>query len=119
MPSSSPVPAAGLLRFGISGKTSDHVWRTGDGLASLPGVTIVAGAEPYAELREKPTAQWGIERIHEDYTTMLERWTRPLCTTTRAKQISPRRRGKVLVYQDEPLPCSCPSADRIREKGRQ
>ena len=34
------------LRVGIAGMTSDHVWGMGDGLAALPEVEIVAGAEP-------------------------------------------------------------------------
>src|SRR5437867_8198374 len=61
------------LRFGIAGMTSDHVWTMGDGLAALPEVELVAGAEPYPELRERATKQWKLQRTYEDYTTMLDR----------------------------------------------
>ena len=40
------MTATRKLRFGIAGMTSDHVWNMGDGLAALPEVEMVAGAEP-------------------------------------------------------------------------
>ena len=65
-------PQARRLRFGIAGMSSDHVWGMGDGLAALPEVELVAGAEPYPELRQRATAQWGLARTYESFTTMLD-----------------------------------------------
>ena len=45
------------IRFGVVGMSSDHVWTMGDGLAALPEVELVTGAEPYPELRERATEQ--------------------------------------------------------------
>src|SRR5205823_8931726 len=64
---------AGKLRFGIAGMTSDHVWGMGDGLAALPEVEMVAGAEPYPELRERAAQQWKLQRTYADFREMLER----------------------------------------------
>ncbi len=60
------------LRFGIAGMTSDHVWGMGDGLAALPEVELVAGAEPYAALRERAAQQWGLQRTYAGYEQMLD-----------------------------------------------
>src|SRR5881275_73172 len=66
------MTAARKLRFGIAWMTSDHVWSMGDGLAALPEVEMVAGAEPYAELRERATRQWSLQRTYEDLRAMLD-----------------------------------------------
>src|SRR5918911_958227 len=66
------MTATRKLRVGIAGMTSDHVWGMGDGLAALPEVELVAGAEPYAELRERATQQWALQRTYEDFDKMLD-----------------------------------------------
>src|SRR6266508_3354423 len=96
------------LRFGIVGMSSDHVWNMGDGLASLPEVELVAGAEPYPALRERATKQWDLQLIYEDYSTMLEREELDailVCGDNAGKADiaeAAARRG-VHVYQDKPM----------------
>lgn len=106
------------LRFGIVGMTSDHVWGMGDGLAALPEVELIAGAEPYPELRERATHQWGLDRTYEDYETMLDREEVDavlVCTDNASKADvaeAAARRG-VHVYQDKPMAATLAQADRI------
>src|SRR4051812_13987271 len=61
------------LRVGIAGMTSDHVWGMGDGLAALPEVQMVAGADPHPELRERAGRQWSLGRVYDDFAAMLDR----------------------------------------------
>jgi len=106
------------LRFGVVGMTSDHVWTMGDGLAALPEVELVAGAEAYAELRERATQQWGLARTYEDYETMLDREELDailVCGDNAGKADvaeAAARRG-VHVYQDKPMAATLAQADRI------
>src|SRR5262245_6996443 len=106
------------LRFGVVGMSSDHVWTMGDGLAALPEVTLVAGAEPYPELRERATQQWGLQRTYEDYETMLGREELDailVCGDNAGKAAiaeAAARRG-VNVYQDKPMAATVAQADRI------
>jgi predicted dehydrogenase len=106
------------LRFGVVGMTSDHVWTMGDGLAALPEVELVAGAEAYAELRERAMQQWGIPRTYEDYETMLNREELDailVCGHNAGKADvaeAAARRG-VHVYQDKPMAATLAQADRI------
>jgi predicted dehydrogenase len=105
------------LRFGIVGMTSDHVWFLGDDLASLPEVEIVAGAEPYPELRERATSQWGLQRTYEDYTTLLAKEDLDailVCGDNASKPAiveAAAARG-VHVYQDKPMGATLADADR-------
>src|SRR5687768_650277 len=106
------------LRFGIAGMTSDHVWSMGDGLAALPEVTLVAGAEPYPELREKAIQQWGLARTYEDVHTMLD--TEELdailvCSdnASKAEIAEAAAKRNVHVYQDKPMAATLAQADRI------
>jgi predicted dehydrogenase len=106
------------LRFGIAGMSSDHVWAMGDGLAALPEVELVAGAEAYPELRERATRQWQLARIYDDYETMLAREELDailVCTDNASKAgvaEAAARRG-VHVYQDKPMAATLAQADRI------
>jgi predicted dehydrogenase len=106
------------LRFGVVGMTSDHVWGMGDGLAALPGVELVAGAEPYPELRERATRQWSLRRTYEDYEQLLDREELDailVCTDNAIKADvaeAAARRG-VHVYQDKPMAATLAQADRI------
>lgn len=105
------------LRFAIVGMTSDHVWFLGDDLASLPEVEIVAGAEPYAELRERAAKQWGLERTYADYRELLEHETLDailVCGDNAGKAAiveAAAARG-VHVYQDKPMGATLADAER-------
>jgi predicted dehydrogenase len=105
------------FRFGIVGMSSDHVWAMGDGLARVPNVELVAGAEAYPVLREQATARWGLQRTYEDYATMLGREELDailVCTDNASKADvaeAAARRG-VHVYQDKPMAATLAQADR-------
>jgi predicted dehydrogenase len=112
------------LRFGIAGMTSDHVWGMGDGLAALPEVELVAGAEPHAELRERAARQWNLERTYEDPLAMLEReevdGPLPLdailvcCDNAGKAEIAEAAAARgIHVYQDKPMAATLAQADRI------
>src|SRR5689334_21572220 len=96
------------LRFGVAGMTSDHVWSMGDGPAALREVEMVAGAEPYPELRERATQQWSLQRTYEDYQAMLasEQLDALLVCGDNAGKAeiaeAAAERG-VHVYQDKPM----------------
>lgn len=106
------------LRMGIVGMSSDHVWNMGDGLAALPEVELVAGAEPEPELRERATGQWSLQRTYDDYVTMLEREELGailVCGDNAGKADiaeAAARRG-IHVYQDKPMAATLAQADRI------
>src|SRR5438094_3768691 len=106
------------LRFGIAGMTSDHVWSMGDGLAALAEVEMVAGAEPYAELRERAARQWRLQRTYEEFGAMLEREELDallVCGDNAGKAEiaeAAARRG-IHVYQDKPMAATLAQADRI------
>ena len=105
------------LRFGIAGMTSDHVWSMGDGLAALPEVTLVAGAEPYPELRQKATEQWKLARTYEDFHLMLEAEELDailVCSDNASKDeiVEAAARRKVHVYQDKPMAATLAQAER-------
>src|SRR5215207_3419153 len=109
---------AKTLRFGIAGMTSDHVWGMGDGLAALPEVQLVAGAEPYPELREKATQQWGLTRTYADFHTMLDKEELDailVCgdNASKAEIAEAAARRKVHVYQDKPMAATLAQAVRI------
>lgn len=57
---------------GILGLTHDHIWTHIDELSGR-GDTRIAIAEPNVSLLEKARDAYGIERLHSDYATMLER----------------------------------------------
>lgn len=105
------------LRFGIVGMSSDHVWAMGDGLAALPEVELVAGAEPYSELREQATQRWQLQRTYADYGTLLEREELDailVCTDNASKAdiAEAAARRHVHVYQDKPMAATLAQADR-------
>src|SRR5919204_4834263 len=110
--------AARKLRFGVVGMSSDHVWAMGDGLARLPEVELVAGAEGYPELRERATQQWGLARTYADHAAMLDREELDailVCTDNASKADiaeAAARRG-VHVYQDKPMAATLAQADRV------
>ncbi|MBI3971970.1 MAG: Gfo/Idh/MocA family oxidoreductase [Chloroflexi bacterium] len=106
------------LRFGIVGMTSDHVWGMGDGLAALPEVELVAGAESYAELRERATHQWGLQRTYADFEKMLDAEELDailVCgdNASKADVAEGAARRKVHVYQDKPMAATLAQANRI------
>jgi predicted dehydrogenase len=106
------------LRFGIVGMTSDHVWGMGDGLAALPGVVLVAGAEPYPELRQQAQQRWGLERTYEDERRMLadeQLDALLLCGDNAGKAgiVEEAARRGLHVYQDKPMAATLAQADRM------
>ncbi len=106
------------LRFGIAGMTSDHVWAMGDGLAALPDVELVAGAEAYPELRQRAMQQWSLQRTYEHHEQMLEREALDallVCTDNASKAdiAEAAARRHVHVYQDKPMAATLAQADRI------
>jgi predicted dehydrogenase len=106
------------LRFGVVGMTSDHVWGMGDGLAALEGVELVAGAEPYPELRERASQQWGLQRTYDDYGALLEREELDailVCGDNAGKAdiVEAAARRGVHVYQDKPMSATLAQADRM------
>jgi predicted dehydrogenase len=106
------------LRFGVAGMTSDHVWGMGDGLVALPEVALVAGAEPYAELRERAAKAWSLDRTYADPVAMLDREELDAilvcCDNAGKAEIAEAaaRRG-IHVYQDKPMAATLAQADRI------
>jgi predicted dehydrogenase len=112
------MAGAKKLRFGIVGMSSDHVWAMGDGLAALPEVELVAGAEGYAELREQATQRWGLSRTYADYGALLEREELDgilVCTDNASKADiaeAAARRG-IHVYQDKPMAANLAQAERV------
>jgi predicted dehydrogenase len=112
------MTSARKLRFGIVGMTSDHVWAMGDGLAALSEVELVAGAEPYTELRERATHQWRLQRTYADYESMLEREELDailVCTdnASKADVAEAAAARRIHVYQDKPMAATLAQADRI------
>jgi predicted dehydrogenase len=111
------------LRFGIAGMSSDHVWGMGDGLAALPEVELVAGAEAYPELRRQATERWGLRQTYEDHQSMLDREELDailVCTdnASKAEIAEAAARRKVHVYQDKPMAATLAQADRILKAAR-
>jgi predicted dehydrogenase len=106
------------LRFGIVGMSSDHVWAMGDGLAKLPEVALVVGAEVYPELREQAAARWKLRETYDDYQTMLDREELDailVCgdNASKAEVAEAAARRKINVYQDKPMAATVAQADRI------
>jgi predicted dehydrogenase len=90
----------------------------GDGLAALPEVELVAGAEAYPELRERAAQQWGLQRTYDDFGRMLDAEQLDailVCTDNAAKAdvAEAAARRKVHVYQDKPMAATLEQADRI------
>ncbi|HEX5415853.1 MAG TPA: Gfo/Idh/MocA family oxidoreductase [Chloroflexota bacterium] len=118
MASSNQANRPDQLQVGIVGMSSDHVWAMGDGLAAQSGVTLVAGAEGYPELRERARERWSLPRTYEDYRTMLDREELDailVCTDNASKAdvaVAAAARG-IHVYQDKPMAANLAQADRI------
>lgn len=111
------MPAAKRLRFGVVGMTSDHVWAMGDGLAALPEVELVAGAEPYEELRDRASRRWSLQRTYRDAGALLDREELDailVCTDNASKAdiVEAAARHHVHVYQDKPMAASLAQARR-------
>jgi predicted dehydrogenase len=103
--------------------TSDHVWGMGDGLTALPEVDLVAGAEPYPELRRQAAERWGLGHTYADFQTMLDREELDailVCADNAAKaEIATAAAGRgVHVYQDKPMAATLEQAERILSAAR-
>jgi predicted dehydrogenase len=106
------------LRIGVVGMTSDHVWGMGQNLATLPGVAMVCGAEPYAELREQAQSRFGLQRTYADYREMFakEQLDAILACGDNAGKVAvveEAAKYKVHVYLDKALAATLAQADRI------
>lgn len=104
------------LRFGVAGMSSDHTWEMGDGLAALPGVRLVAAADPAPALRERAAGRWGLA-AYPDHRQMLaaERLDAVLvCADNAAKAgiVEAAAARGVHVYQDKPMAATLAQADR-------
>ena len=64
-----------MLRLGVCGLTSDHVWSMVGGFFTLgEKVEVVAAAEPYhPELLERAKADWAVQRTYTEYETLLQK----------------------------------------------
>src|SRR5438046_1558980 len=106
------------LRCGVVGMTSDHVWAMGDGLAAQPEVELVAGAEPYAELRDRARERWRLGQTYEDFGTMLAREELDavlVCgdNASKADVAEAAAARRIHVYQDKPMAATLEQASRI------
>lgn len=107
-----------VLRFGVAGLISDHVWTMGDGLALLPEVLIVAAADSNEPLRERAARQWGLPATFPDHAAMLdnERLDAILVCSDNASKpgiVETAAARGVHVYQDKPMAATVAGADRI------
>ena len=106
------------LRFGVAGMTSDHVWEMGDGLAAVPGVALVAAADPHPALRERAARRWGLPATYPDHRALLagERLDAVLVccdNAAKAEVVEAAAERGVHVYQDKPMAATLAQADRI------
>lgn len=108
-----------VLKMGIVGMTSDHIWRSmGPNLAALPAVELVTGAEPYQELRQRAQERFHIQTAYEDYRDMFaneELDAIVVCSDSGAKADIVEESAKygVHVYLDKPMAATLAQADRI------
>jgi predicted dehydrogenase len=110
--------AQNVLKMGIVGMTSDHVWNMGANLAALPAVELTTGSEPYQKLRQRAQEQFHLSTVHEDYTEMLEKEDLDaivVCgdNASKADIVEAAAKHGVHVYLDKPMSANLAQADRI------
>lgn len=96
-------------------------------LREIPGVQVVAAADPYAEQRAAFRQRWGVERLYADYRDLLAQEQPDVVTI--ATSAKPRagivldcvRAGVRAIYAEKPIAQSLAEADAMvaacRERG--
>jgi len=107
-----------VVRMGIVGMTSDHVWFMGESLAALPAVELVTGAEPYEELRQQAQDRFHLKTLYEDYREMFKKEELDailVCGDNGGKAdiVEEAARHGAHVCQDKPMAATLAQADRI------
>lgn len=107
-----------IIKMGIVGMTSDHVWNMAQNLAALPAVELTTGAEPYQELRQQVQERFGLKTVYEDYHEMFEQEALDAILACgdnagKADIVEEAARHGVHVYQDKPMAATLAQADRI------
>jgi len=107
-----------VLKMGVVGMTSDHVWRMAANLAALPTVELITGAEPYEELRQRAQGRYHLSTAYEAYRDMFaneELDAIVVCSDNAAKAdiVEEAAKHGVHVYLDKPMSATLAQADRI------
>jgi predicted dehydrogenase len=110
--------ADSIVRMGIVGMTSDHVWGMAQNLAALPAVRLVTGAEPYEALRQEAQERFHLQTLYEDYLEMFQKEKLDaivVCGDNAGKAdiVEEAAKHGVHVYQDKPMAATLAQADRI------
>ncbi|MFG1706947.1 Gfo/Idh/MocA family protein [Nonomuraea sp. M3C6] len=109
---------ADVLRFGVVGLSSDHVWHLLDALRRQDGVEVVAVAEPSPALRERAATEIPGVTGHESAGQLLDCGSLDavlVCCDNAAKAVvvpAALARG-IAVYQDKPLAATVAQASAI------
>lgn len=107
-----------VVRIGIVGMTTDHVWGMGDNLAALPTAELVTGADPHEELRQEVQKRFNLKTVYADYGEMFEKEEVDAILACgdnagKADIVEEAARRGVHVYQDKPMAATLAQADRI------
>jgi predicted dehydrogenase len=107
-----------VIKVGIAGMTSDHVWGMAANLGALPAVELVAGADPHRELREQVKERYALGAVYADYAEMLENEELDAILACgdnagKADIVEAAAEHGVHVYQDKPMAATLAQADRI------
>src|SRR5262245_28057010 len=114
-----------VLRVGIAGLQTDHVWKMGDGFAALPNARIVAISEPrFPELGEQAAAHWQVDAVYDDYEEMMAKAPidAVLLATdnvTKPEVVEAAGRYRKHVVADKPMAASLEGADRMMNAARE
>jgi predicted dehydrogenase len=107
-----------VVRIGVAGMTSDHFWYDGPAFAALPSVTMVSGAEPQTDLRQRAQAQFDLKRVYEHPREMFEHEDLDGVlvysdNASKADIVDEAAQRGVHVYLDKPMAATLEQADRI------
>lgn len=116
------VPYCGTYRVGVIGHTGcgGYSHSIDRAFLNLPGVHIVAVADPDSEGRKKARARMGAAREYAHYRDMLEREqldavaVAPAWLDQReAMMVAAAQSGAKAIYCEKPIACSLDQADRM------
>jgi predicted dehydrogenase len=107
-----------VIKVGIVGMTSDHVWGMAANLGALPAVELVTGADPHQELREQVQERYDLRTVYSDYGEMFEKEEIDAILACgdnagKADIVEAAAEHGVHVYQDKPMAATLAQADRI------